>query len=138
MFDAHAPVPEVELLEEQWIDVQQVEGGGVRDAHQLEIAEQHEQVVQLARLPAQLVLIAPVRGTMEHLAERRREVSPGHAPIMTPGVCVASVRRGRRPAPAAVSKHTCAPAPGHQVPGAGALFLYPREAVLRTPAVPRA
>src|SRR5207237_5656398 len=74
MLDPHAPVPLMEFVEQQRIHVEQVEGRRVRHAHQLEIAEKHEEIVERERLLAQLVLKAAKSRAVQHVAERAAEV----------------------------------------------------------------
>src|SRR5262249_51078359 len=55
VLDAHAPVPEMKLLEQQRVHVEQVERCRVRHTHQLQIAKKHEEVVEFQGLPAEFV-----------------------------------------------------------------------------------
>ncbi len=66
---AHAPVPEVELIEEVGIDVEHVERGGVRQPDHLHVAQQQEQVVQLVGLLAQLTFVVAVGDAVDEVAD---------------------------------------------------------------------
>ena len=56
---AHAPVPQVELLEQVGIDVEEVQRRRVRQPDDLHVAEQQEQIVELGGLQAQLTFVCP-------------------------------------------------------------------------------
>jgi len=78
MVDAHATVPLVEFAEQQWVEVEQVERRGIRHAHQLEITEEHEQIVERERVLPQLVLEAAKRCTEQDFAERAAKFDQAH------------------------------------------------------------
>src|SRR5881409_844936 len=78
-----AAVPQMELLEQERVEVEQIKRRRVPHAHQLEIAEEHEQVVERQRLLAQFVLIAAVGGAPEDVPQRTVHISPGHPSQLT-------------------------------------------------------
>src|SRR3990170_6341176 len=78
VLESHSPVPEVELVQEIRIDFQQVQGHGIRQTHQLQVAEEHEQIVQLHGLLAQVLLVASVRHPLHEGAGVCAELLPIH------------------------------------------------------------
>src|SRR4051794_29752764 len=96
MIDTHAPVPQMEFLEQQRIDLEKVEGGRIGHAHELEIAHQDEEIVQREALLAHLVLVAAVSRAVQNVAEDASKRAPSHATsIPLRCVCVLRLLRGR-------------------------------------------
>src|SRR6188768_1119973 len=71
----HAAMPEMELLEQIGIDVQQIERGRIREPDDLHVAKQQEEIVQLGRLQTQLSLVLTVSGAVQEIAD---VVANGH------------------------------------------------------------
>src|SRR5713226_7273832 len=87
MFDAHAPVPDVKLLEQVRVDLEEVQRRRVRQRSGLHEAKEHEEVVELGGLAAELALVRAPYQTPHHVGEVMADlaeiVGPAHRPIMT-------------------------------------------------------
>src|SRR5258705_4764015 len=79
----HAAMPRVELFQEKRVDVEEINGSGVRQADQFHEALQHEQVVQVDELLAQLPLVLRDEVSVEEIAEVVLQVLPTHG-VMRP------------------------------------------------------
>ena len=72
-------MPEMKLIEQVGIDVEQVERRRIGQADDLHVAEQQEEIVQLSGLQPQLTLVVPVGHAVQEVAKRFR---PVHAAIV--------------------------------------------------------
>src|SRR5712691_11252237 len=78
---AHAPVPGVELFEEVRIDVEQVDRRGIREPDQLHEALQHEQIVEVDELLAQLPLVLGHEVSVQEIADVVLQFIPPHSSL---------------------------------------------------------
>ena len=74
MIHPHASVPEMELIEQVGIDVEQVERRRIRQSDDLHVAKQQEQIVQLAGLETQLAFVTSIGHAVD-------EVTDGFVPL---------------------------------------------------------
>jgi hypothetical protein len=72
-------MPEMKLIEEIRIDVEEVERRRVGQPHDLHVAQQKEEIVQLSGLQPQLTLVLAVGDAVQKVAG----VLPGHAAIVS-------------------------------------------------------
>src|ERR1041384_88949 len=74
----HAPMPRMELFEEERVDVEQIDRRGIRQPDELHEALQHEEIVEVDELFAQLPLALGDEVAVEKLAEVPLEVVQAH------------------------------------------------------------
>jgi hypothetical protein len=75
MIHSHSTMPEVELIEEVRVDVEEIKRRRIWKSDDLHVAKQQEKIVQLVGLQAQLALVAPVGHAVEKIAQI---VADGH------------------------------------------------------------
>ena len=73
MLDAHAAMPLVELFEQVRVDLEQIERGRIGQRGRFHEAQEQEQIVELGRLLAQLVFVAPQGGAAQEVSESTAE-----------------------------------------------------------------
>ena len=78
MLEPHPAVPEVEFVQEIRVDLQQMDGHRVREAHELEVAHGDEEVVELRGLPAKVLLVLPIGHSAHEVARVVAELAPVH------------------------------------------------------------
>jgi len=78
VLEPHPAVPEVEFVQEIRVDLQQMDGHRVREAHELEVAHGDEEVVELRGLPAKVLLVLPIGHSAHEVARVVAELAPVH------------------------------------------------------------
>jgi hypothetical protein len=68
-FHAHTQVPLMKLLEQVWINLEQIQGRRIRHARRFHEAQEQEEIAQLGGLLTQIALVARERGALENLRE---------------------------------------------------------------------
>jgi lipase chaperone LimK len=69
VLDPHATVPLVELFEEIWIDLEEIERRRIRKGRRLHEAQKQKQIVQLGGLLPKVVLVATERDAVHELPQ---------------------------------------------------------------------
>src|SRR6185295_4793911 len=80
--NAHPAVPEVKLVQQLRIELEEVERDGVRQPDHLHVAHQQEQIVQLDRLALQVPLIAQGEHAAARIEDIAAQLGPAHGSIL--------------------------------------------------------